>query len=275
MSKRRELEAQKQAEDRKRTITLLVIIAAIAIIVIGGAVILTNVTGKKDIAAGGTSAGRVMPAAKTAPEAGPPANAQPKERAWGAKDAPIKVVEFLDYQCPACGNFHKTIEASVIAAFAASGKVRYEVRSLNFLDRGTNESRDAAQATMCAMDQDKFWQMHNTVFGNQLITGEENTGNFTKTRLKEMAAMVQGLNASEFATCLDSDKYASQVEADMKEGTDQKVERTPTFIINGKKMEGGQTVNDFKKIFAEVAPNVTIPSFSRKVKAKSEKWRAR
>ncbi len=259
MSKRRELEAQKQAEDRKRTITLLVVIAAIAIIVIGGAVILTNVTGKKDIASGNGAASRTLPAAKTAPEAGAPPNAQPKERAWGAKDAPIKIIEFLDYQCPACGNFHKQFEAPVIAAFAASGKVRFEVRSLNFLDRGTTESRDAAQATMCAMDQDKFWQMHNTVFGNQLITGEENAGNFTKARLKEMAATVQGLNGGEFATCLDSDKYIVQVEADMKEGTDQKVERTPTFIVNGKKLEGGQSVDDFKKIMAEVAPDVKIP----------------
>lgn len=259
MSKRRELEAQKQNEDRKRTITLLAIIAAIAIIVIGGAVILTNVTGTSTVASSGVGSGRIMPAAKPAPETSPPANAQPKERAWGPKDAPIKIIEFLDYQCPACGSFHKAFESQVIAAFAASGKVRYEVRSLNFLDRGTNESRDAAQATMCAMDQDKFWQMHNTVFGNQLITGEENAGNFTKTRLKEMAATIQGMNAGEFATCIDSDKYLSQVTADMAEGTDKKVERTPTFFVNDKKLEGGQSVDDFKKAFAEVAPNVTIP----------------
>lgn len=258
MSKRRELEAQKASEDRKRTLTLLAIIAAIAIIVVGGAVILTNVTGTQT-AGSVPGSGRIMPAAKPAPEAGPPVNAQPKERAWGPKDAPIKIVEFLDYQCPACGNFHKTMEAPVIAAFAASGKVRFEVRSLSFLDRGTNESRDAAQATLCAMDQDKFWQMHNTVFGNQLITGEENAGNFTKTRLKEMAATVQGLNAGEFATCLDSDKYAAQVAADMAEGTEKKVERTPTFFVNDKKREGGQSVDDLKKAFAEVAPTVNIP----------------
>lgn len=258
MSKRRELEEQQQAAARKQTITLLVIIAAIAIVVIGGAVILTNVTGQSSVSSN-TAAGRIMPAAKVAPEAGPPTNAQPKERAWGPKDAPIKIVEFLDYQCPACGAFHKAYEAKVIEAFAASGKVRYEVRSLNFLDRGATESRDAAQATLCAMDQDKFWEMHNTVFGNQLITGEENTGNFTKVRLKEMAATIKGLNTGEFATCLDSDKHVAQVTADMQEGTEKKVERTPTFYVNDKKLEGGQSVDDFKKAFAEVAPNVKLP----------------
>src|SRR4051812_10824058 len=52
-------------------------------------------------------------------------NAEPFGRAWGPQDAPIKVEEFIDYQCPACGAYARGIEPQVVAAFAASGKVRY------------------------------------------------------------------------------------------------------------------------------------------------------
>lgn len=257
MSKRRELEAQKQAEERKRMITMAVIIAALAIVIIGGAVILSNSVGGT-LSQPSTSS-RVFPPAKAAADLTPPANVDDKAFAWGPADAPVKIVEFLDYQCPHCGNYAKNFEPAVVAALAPSGKVRYELRPLSFLDRGTNESRDAGQAAMCAADQGKFWQMHKTIFANQLITGEENTGNFSKSRLKEMAGTIQGIDTATFGSCLDSDKYASQIATNMNDATTQKVDSTPTFFINGKALKGGQTIDDFKKAIAENAPGVTIP----------------
>ncbi|MDT9071462.1 thioredoxin domain-containing protein, partial [Escherichia coli] len=81
--------------------------------------------------------------AKTSVKPLPP-NAAANAIAWGPEDAPIKVEEYLDYQCPACGQFAKNFEAGIIDAFAASGKVRYEVKFMPFLeDRvGGRESRD-------------------------------------------------------------------------------------------------------------------------------------
>ena len=113
---------------------------------------------------------------------------------------------------------------------------------------GGTESRDAGQAAMCAADQGKFWQMHRTIFANQLITGEENTGNLSKARLKQIAATVPGIEAGAFASCLDGDKYASQITTNMNDATTQKVDSTPTFFVNGRKMVGAQPVESFKTV---------------------------
>ena len=261
MSKRREIEQQQQVQDRKQGITIAVIIAAIALVVIGGAVILSNATGSSTPTA--ASNGRVLPAIKASTAEVPP-NAQDKQRAWGPADAPITIVEYIDYQCPHCGNYHITMEPQVIKAFAQTNKVRYEIRALPFLDNGTTESLDAAQGSYCAADQNKFWQYHSSLFDNQmgLLTGEENVGGFTKARLKDIAATIPGIDAAAFNTCLDTDAKKGNVQADYEEAAKRPVERTPSFAVNGKLISADartSSVDGWKQIFAEVAPDVKFP----------------
>ncbi len=260
MSKRREIEQQQQTQERKQWITVSVIIAAIAIVVIGGAVILSNLTGGSTQTA---SSGRVLPAIKTSTTQAPP-NAQANQRAWGPADAPVTIVEYIDYQCPFCGDYHKNIEPQLIEAFAASNKVRYEIRPLPFLDRGTTESLDSAQGSYCAADQNKFWEYHAGVFDNQMgrLTREENVGGYSKTRLKDIAATIPGIDAAAFNTCLDTDAKKANVQADYDEAAKRPVERTPSFLVNGKLISADartSTVDGWKQIFAEVAPGVQIP----------------
>ena len=258
MSKRRELEAQREAQERKQWITISAIIAGIAVVVIGGAVILSNATGTGSA----TKSGIVMPPVKTA-AIKLPANIQAGTRTWGPADAPIKIVEYLDYQCPACGSFHKSFEQQVIDAFAATGKVSYEARPIPFLDRGkTSESFDTAQGSYCAAEQSKFWEYHQTIFHNQPITGDENIGNFSKTRIKEMFGTITGGDAAKFGACLDGDQNKAKVQADADEATARPVQQTPSFLVNGKLIAGDNriaTVDGWKKIFAEVAPDVKLP----------------
>lgn len=254
MSKRRELEARRQEQQRKQWIQIAVIIAVIAIVVIGGAVVLSSVTGNQQ--AGSPS----LPAIKTSVKPAPP-NAEPNAIAWGPQDAPLKVEEFLDYQCPACGQFAQNFEAGIIDAFANSGKVRYEIKFMPFLEdrAGGRESRDAAQSVLCAADQDKAWQMHNTLFANQLITGEENIGNYSKARLKEMAATIPGMDTAVFNACLDSNKHEARVAEIRKDGEARGVQSTPSFFINGKLNPNVRTADDFRKAFKEIAPDVVLP----------------
>ena len=186
-----------------------------------------------------------------------PPHTDPSAPAWGPADAPIKVQEFIDYQCPACGNYNKKFEHDVIEAFAKTNKVRYEIKFFPFLETdiaGGRESRDPVQAALCALDQGKFWQMHNTIFENQY---GENRGGFSKARLKEMAAKM-GLNQAQFDTCLDSGKHEQTALAGLSAARDAKVQRTPSFIINGKLFSGAMSVADFRKRFAEIAPEVKI-----------------
>jgi len=255
MSKRRELEARKQDQQRKQTIQIAVIIGAIALVVIGAAVVFTTINRNP-----ATQSGPTLPAAvaSTKPL---PANIDSVNRAWGPADAPIKVEEYIDYQCPACGQFARSFEPGVIEAFANSGKVRYEVKFMPFLEDRVNgrESRDAAQASMCAADQGKFWEMHNTLFTNQLITGQENVGNYSKVRLKQMADTVPGMEAVAFGQCLDSNKHEATVLAIRKDGEARNVQSTPSFYINGQPNANVRSADDFRKAFAQAAPNVTIP----------------
>ena len=81
-----------------------------------------------------------------------PPGAEPNGRAWGPQDAPIKIEEFVDYQCPACRAYALEVEPAVIAAFAATGKVRYEIHNFQFkeLSRSAPPRRATARPSRMA-----------------------------------------------------------------------------------------------------------------------------
>lgn len=248
MSKRRELAHLHQERERRQTRIALAIIGAMSILILGGAILISlgdrREPGSRDTAA-------LEPVVVTTKLT--PPNAEVNGRAWGPKDAPIKVEEFIDYQCPACGAYARDLEAGVVEAFAATGKVRYEIHNFQF--KGA-ESRRAAEAAYCAAEQDKFWRMHATIFANQPPThGEDDTGAFSDERLKEMAAKLE-LDTSKFNECFDSRKYEAQVKTDYDRAVGLGLQSTPTFVINGKPYPGAKSADDLRSIFAQVAPEV-------------------
>ncbi len=150
----------------------------------------------------------------------------------GDPNAPVKLVVYADFQCPACGNWTKENEPGIIAKYVATGKVYLTYTPFSFIDDngpGT-ESKDAAAAAFCAGDQGKFWQYHDILYANQ--TGE-NVGDFTAPRLAAFAQAL-GLNMSQFNTCFDSGKYKNQVLQDKAAGNALGVNSTPSFAIDGK-----------------------------------------
>jgi protein-disulfide isomerase len=183
-----------------------------------------------------------------------PPNAEPNGRAWGPADAPIQVIEYADYECESCGYFARTYEAEVIEAFAASGKVRFEIRNAPFHGEG---SRNAAAAAYCAAEQNAFWPMHDTMFLNQPQVEGTGPQVFSEARLNEMASKL-GLDTAAFGQCLGSGKYAAQVEADYAETERVGVTGTPTFFINGEAYPAILSTDDLRRIFAEVAPEVEL-----------------
>jgi protein-disulfide isomerase len=181
-------------------------------------------------------------------------NAEPKGRAWGPADAPIQVIEYADYECESCGYFARTYEAEVVEAFAATGKVRFEIRNAPFHGQG---SRNAAAAAYCAAEQNAFWPMHDTMFLNQPTVHDTGPQVFSEARLNEMASKL-GLDTTAFGQCLGSGKYAAQVEADYAETGRVGVTGTPTFVINGRVYPAILSTDDLRRIFAEVAPEVDL-----------------
>lgn len=183
-----------------------------------------------------------------------PPNAEPNGRAWGPKDAPIQIIEYADYECEACGYFARTYEAEFIEAFADTGQVRFEIRNAPFHGEG---SRNAAEAAYCAAEQNAFWPMHDSLFLNQPTVEGTGPQVFSKTRLNELATKLN-LDTTAFEQCLSMGKYAAQVEHDYNTTLENGVRQTPTFIVNGRVYPGIQSVEDFRRIFAEAAPGVDL-----------------
>jgi protein-disulfide isomerase len=252
MSKRKELESRQREESRKRTLQIAGIIAGIAIVVIGGAAFLSSRVGPL------TPPEVPLPAPRAVNKQAPP-NAAAKAPAWGPENAPVKIEEYVDYQCPACGAQWAANEQPINQAFANTGKVRFEVKYRNLIQTfrpGSTESRDAANAALCAADQDKFWQMHDLLMGNQI---DENVGQFSTTRLKTMGAFIAGLDQTAFAACIDGGTHHARVDAMDAEAQTRGVNSTPTFFVNGKILPGGgKGVNDLRQAITQIAPDVKL-----------------
>lgn len=157
----------------------------------------------------------------------------------GNKDAKVKVVEFADFQCPFCEQWFKTVEANLVNDYVKTGKIAFYWRDYPFLGQ---ESTDAANAARCANEQGKFWDYHDYLYNHQ---GQENSGTFSKDNLKKFAADM-GLNTDQFNSCLDSDKYAKDAQADLADGQKAGVNGTPTVFINGVPVVGAQPYTAFK-----------------------------
>lgn len=159
----------------------------------------------------------------------------------GNPNAPVKIVEYADFQCPFCRQYWQDIEPQIIDQYVKTGKVFYEYRSVGeFLGP---ESAAAAQAAYCAGDQGKFWQYHDTLFSN--LTGE-NVGDFTNDKLQQYAATV-GLDETAFNDCLSSGKYAARLQQDVQDAKAAGVKATPSLVVNGKLIEGLLSFDAYQK----------------------------
>ena len=174
----------------------------------------------------------------------------------GPADAPIQVIEYADYECESCGYFAHTYEAEVTEAFAATGKVRFEIRNAPFHGEG---SRNATAAAYCAAEQNAFWPMHDSLFLNQPAVEGTGPQVFSIARRVELAAKLS-LDTAAFEQCLGSGKYVAQVEADYAETERVGVTGTPTFFINGQAYPAILSTDELRQIFRQVAPEVDLSS---------------
>lgn len=165
----------------------------------------------------------------------------------GRKDAPITVVEFTDYQCPFCRQFHTTVFGDLKKNFIDTGKVRFYSRDLP-LDSIHPDAFRAAQAARCAADQGQYWKMRDTMGANP--------GKLDLESLLADAADLK-MNVDTFRTCVQSQKYKEAVQTDVLEAMKIGAEATPTFVVgkstpqgvDGEMMVGAQPLSEFVKAF--------------------------
>jgi protein-disulfide isomerase len=152
----------------------------------------------------------------------------------GPKDAPVTIVEFSDFECPYCGSAHDTVE-QVMNAYAGKVRLVYRQFPLSFHPHAAK----AAEASLCAADQGKFWEYHEVLFKNQK--------KLDLPDLKTHATQV-GLDPQKFGQCLESGDKKKMVDADQQAGTAAGVSGTPAFFINGIFLSGAQPLEEFKKV---------------------------
>lgn len=208
MSKRQELRERRTQERRRRVLSMALVMAGLAAIT-AGLLILPNLT-----------------------PVGEFEQIQPRQRpfvdgtAMGVPGAPVVMEIFEDFQCPACRRFNEQSEALLEQEWIADGSVRLVFRQYPFIGR---ESELAAHASLCAADQDRFWDYHDMLFANQI---GENVGSYTQRRLVAFAEAL-GLETGSFETCLENEVHQAEIDSDRALGLEYEVSGTPAIIING------------------------------------------
>jgi protein-disulfide isomerase len=139
----------------------------------------------------------------------------------GKADAKVTVVEFTDYQCPFCAKFHAETRHQIERDYVATGKVRYLVRNFPIASLH-KQAFKAAEASGCAREQGKFWEMHERLFANQSALGP--------TDLRGHADGL-GLELEKFQRCLDGGRQGAAIRRDLAEGEKAGVRGTPAFFL--------------------------------------------
>ena len=170
----------------------------------------------------------------------------------GDENAEITIIEFVDYQCLFCRRFYTQTFPQLVQNYVNTNEVKFVVR--DFPLRFHPSAQVSSEATECAKEQGKFWDMHNKIFDEQNEQGQE-TIQFTKEDVKNWAAEI-GLDTTRFNECLDSNRYKTEVEKDSKDGTVYGVQGTPHFFITKggltKEIVGSQYYSEFEKVINEL-----------------------
>jgi protein-disulfide isomerase len=155
---------------------------------------------------------------------------QANNTALGDPNAPVRLDLYEDFQCPACKTFNESIERQIIDEYVVPGKLYYVFHHFPFIDQRsvTKESQQAANASMCANEQGRFWDYHDLLFANW---DGENQGAYADRRLRAFADSL-GLDMNAFGQCFDENRYKDQIDADRSAGEQAGVTGTPSVFVD-------------------------------------------
>jgi protein-disulfide isomerase len=156
----------------------------------------------------------------------------------GPAKTPVTIVEFADFECPFCGGLFPTLK---LVEQNYADKVRFVYRQFP-LTNVHRFAQKAAEASLCANEQQRFWEFHDSMFGDQ--------SRLDVASLKQRASTL-GLNTMTFDTCLDSGRQAEVIRKDMEEARKAGVSSTPTLFINGRLMSGNRPYAEIREIIED------------------------
>ncbi len=223
-SKRQVIREERQKKRRRQRLLTILAITAGAIIVVG---LLVYPSIQKSLAPVGEII-TITPASRPLPNG----------TAMGEEGATVLVEVWEDFQCPACRNYSIDIEPLIAENYVATGHVRYVFRQFPFLDErvpSSNESQQSANASMCAAEQERFWDYHDMLFANW---NGENRGAFSDKRLVAFAEAL-GLDMDRFNSCFQQNKYRDEIAKDKADGQELGVTGTPSVFVDGQQLKPG------------------------------------
>ena len=153
----------------------------------------------------------------------------------GPANAKITLVEFGDFQCPFCKQWHQQTYQPLLAAYP--GQIRVVFRDFPLTSIHPN-AKPAAEAAQCANEQNAFWSYHDKLFNADTLSDA----------LYPQFAQDLSLNMTQFNACLSSHKYQAAIQADSNFAVSIGVNSTPTFFVNGLAIIGAQPIDTFKQI---------------------------
>jgi protein-disulfide isomerase len=161
----------------------------------------------------------------------------PRDPAAGPRGAKATLVVFSDFQCPFCSRLAPTLQ-ELRKRFPRDLRVVFKQLPLPFHQHAAL----AAEASLAAHAQGKFWEMHDTLFQNQQALDRDALYRHAQTL---------GLNPARFQRALDDHTYRAQVEADSKHAAALGIQGTPTMVINGRKLSGAQPADAVAAVIDE------------------------
>ncbi len=189
------------------------------------------------------------------------ANAGPAQGyLMGKVNAPVKILEYADFECPSCAGFATVTEPDVRSRIIDAG-----LANITYYDFPLTQHRNtlaASNAAACADEQGKFWPMHDRIYQAQDEWNGEQTDS-PKPFLKRYATEV-GVDVAKWESCYDARKYQKRISANLADGLRRGVGSTPTFIIGTKMYRGMGSYDEMKAIVDSIAratntPVVTAP----------------
>jgi protein-disulfide isomerase len=152
----------------------------------------------------------------------------------GPADALVTIIEFSDFECPYCRRVQPTLKR-LLEEY--QGMLRLVFR--DFPLRNIHpQAQKAAEAAQCAAEQQQFWPYHDKLFAVSQLQEQD---------LKQYAQEL-GLDMQRFLPCLDSGKYAQEIERDLQDGLSAGVNATPSFFVNGQPLHGAVPYERFKEL---------------------------
>lgn len=176
-----------------------------------------------------------------ADETGATGNITPPTHIVGKQESAVSLVEYSDFQCPACAAYYPVVE-QIIEKY--KDRISFEYRQYPLISIHRNAFA-ASRASEAADKQGKFWEMYRLLFTNQQSWAESGTAQ----SLFEDYARQLSLDLTRFKTDFASSETNTAINASIKEFNKRGLPKsTPTFLLNGKKIQVRNTVEEFSKL---------------------------